>query len=119
MMTRWVLVPWVLVSVTAAGPQVQWTQTARNGDGSLVLLQDMEALTMDDMDAAPEGPAITVDSRQKYQEFAGFGGAFTEASALNWKSLWHLLSHRYSLADFHGSSCCAPPVRESGWRPPD
>ena len=62
----------------AAGITVEWTQTARNGDGSLVLLKDMEPLKMKPVPAT-DGPSITVDRSKSYQTFAGFGGAFTEA----------------------------------------
>ena len=68
-------------------PSIAWTQTARNDDNTLVLLQEMDALQMQPMDAAPDGPSIIVNSKQKHQEFAGFGGAFTEASAINWRTL--------------------------------
>ena len=77
----------VLLWPLALGTTVKWTQTARNSDGSLILLKDMESLTMRSMDAPHGSTAVVVDSSQKRQEFAGFGGAFTEASAINWKSL--------------------------------
>lgn len=35
----------------------------------------------------PSTGALSVDSSVKFQEMLGFGGAFTEASALNWKSM--------------------------------
>ena len=77
----------VLFWPLALGTTVKWTQTARNSDGSLILLKDMESLTMRSMDAPHGSTAVVVDSSQKRQEFAGFGGALTEASAINWKSL--------------------------------
>eukprot|EP00966_Prymnesium_polylepis_P231529 5356640-Prymnesium_polylepis.1 len=46
----------------------------------------MPPLTMAPLASAPK-PTIAVDSRTAHQEFAGFGGAFTEAAAINWKRL--------------------------------
>ena len=66
--------------------EVQWTLTARNGDGSLQLLEDKKPLTMKPT-VKPSKAAIVIDRSKKYQEFSGFGGAFTEATALNWKKL--------------------------------
>ena len=75
-----------VVYVAAGGVTVQWSQTARNDDGSLVLLEDKPPLTMTAADA-PKKPAIVVDVTKTFQEFAGFGGAFTEAASTNWMKL--------------------------------
>ena len=67
--------------------RVEWTATARAGDNTLTLLKDMPPLTMTAAAAKPTGPALVLDRSKKYQEFAGFGGAFTEATAINWRKL--------------------------------
>tara|TARA_B110001452_G_scaffold99062_1_gene82080 strand:+ start:124 stop:2529 length:2406 start_codon:yes stop_codon:yes gene_type:complete len=77
----------LLGAAIAHGHGMQYTQTARQGDGTLILLQDMPPLRVERMADAPTGPTITLDSSKMHQEFVGFGGAFTEASALNWKKL--------------------------------
>ena len=82
----------VLVFVHAAAapslvaPKVEWTSTARDGS-TLQLLKDQSPLTMKAASEKPKGPALIVDRTKKFQEFAGFGGAFTEAAAINWRKL--------------------------------
>ena len=80
-MTTMLLLP---VSALSA-PQVEWTQTAKFDDG-YNLLKPMKPLKLSKM-AAPDGPALTIDRSSTYQEILGFGGAFTEAAALNWRTL--------------------------------
>ena len=70
----------------SAGVEVQWTQTARKSDGSLVLLEDMPPLHMGAVSEV-SGAKIAIDSSLTYQEHLGFGGAFTEAAAINWRKL--------------------------------
>ena len=60
-------------------------QTARFKDGSVKLLEDMPPLEMVPMGSAPK--SLAVDTSRRHQEIIGFGGAFTEAAALNWKLL--------------------------------
>ena len=68
------------------GLKVSWTATVRKPDSSLVLLEDQPPLTMTSIDGdAP--PALVIDRDETFQTIRGFGGAFTEASALNWKLL--------------------------------
>jgi glucosylceramidase len=63
-------------------------------------------------------PTVTVDTRSSFQQLEGFGGAFTESSALNWLALspahrQQLLEayfdpgrgHGYSLCRVHMGSC--------------
>mmetsp|Transcript_20692 Transcript_20692/g.45414 ORF Transcript_20692/g.45414 Transcript_20692/m.45414 type:complete len:714 (-) Transcript_20692:200-2341(-) len=50
------------------------------------LLKEQPASEMVAM-ASPSGSVLTVDSTVKYQEFIGFGGAFTEAAAINWRKM--------------------------------
>jgi glucosylceramidase len=72
----------------AAAVKVEWTQTARAGS-KLTLLQDQPPLIL--REAGQSGPlpsaVISVDRGTRHQEFAGFGGAFTEAAAINWRKL--------------------------------
>ena len=67
--------------------QVEWVQTARFKDGSTHLLKDMPPMEMESMKTAPAKLTLTIDTSKKYQELVGFGGAFTEASAINWRQL--------------------------------
>ena len=69
------------------GMVVEWTQTRRDSSGELSLLKDMPPIKMKAATQTGGGAALVVDRSQKYQEFAGFGGAFTEASAINWRKL--------------------------------
>ena len=69
--------------------QVRWVQTARFKDGSTHLLKGMEPQQMQPIDISADMPhTLEIDRSKTYQELVGFGGAFTEASAIN----WHLLS---------------------------
>ena len=49
----------------------------------------MPPLTMKPMELSEEeaSVALIVDTSETFQEILGFGGAFTEAAALNWRSL--------------------------------
>ena len=73
--------------LSTGGVTIEWSQTARNGDNSLVLLEEQRPLKMTPVKAAPKGPSLILDRSKSYQEFAGFGGAFTEAAAINWRKL--------------------------------
>jgi len=76
-----------LLGITLAiGVQVRWTQTARSGE-TLTLLEEQPPFTLSKGGGALPDASITVDSSQHFQEFAGFGGAFTEAAAINWRKL--------------------------------
>ena len=80
----------LVAAATAAATRVEWTQTVRMADGTLVLLEDQPPLVMQATSTAAvdsDPPALVLDRRQTYQTLTGFGGAFTEASAINWKSL--------------------------------
>ena len=76
-------------SLTLPSPpfaQVEFTQTARFKDGSTDLLKAMDPLSMQAM-PRPSGKALAIDWTTTYQEIVGFGGAFTEAAAVNWRAL--------------------------------
>ena len=70
-----------------APPQIEWVQTARFKDGSTTLLQDMTPLKMEELKELPKEKTLEIDTSRTYQELLGFGGAFTEASAINWRKL--------------------------------
>jgi glucosylceramidase len=66
----------------------------------------------------PELPSVTVDTRRRCQVIEGFGGAFTEAAAVNWLALGarrreellvacfdKVRGHGYSLCRVHMGSC--------------
>lgn len=74
----------------AAAQKVDWVQTARFSDDSVSLLKEMPALKMEPLGTLTSDEAehaLIVDSSRTYQEILGFGGAFTEASAVNWMKL--------------------------------
>lgn len=71
----------------AAAQQVEWVETARYKDGTTALLAERAPLKMQPMASAPASHVLEVDTSQKFQEILGFGGAFTEAAAINWKLL--------------------------------
>lgn len=48
--------------------------------GTTQRLAELEALTFVDS-AAPQGPSLFIDTQVAFQEFLGFGGAFTEAAS--------------------------------------
>ena len=73
--------------VTSALSTVEWTQTARHGDGSLVLLKDMPPLHMKASASPPNRASLVLDRTKRFQQYVGFGGAFTEAAAINWRKL--------------------------------
>lgn len=76
------------VVLPLASPTVEWTQTAKLGDGSYNLLKNMAPLQLSSMPAPSKtDKALTIDRSESFQEILGFGGAFTEAAALNWRSL--------------------------------
>lgn len=70
----------------AVAQKVAWVRTARAADDSAVLLKEMDPFAMIPMPRAPER-TLTLDFSTTYQEIVGFGGAFTEAAAINWRSL--------------------------------
>ena len=76
----------LLAAVMAAAPQVEWAQTAKLGNGKYNLLQDMPPLVLSPMDQ-PTHAALSIDRTSRFQQIVGFGGAFTEAAAINWRSL--------------------------------
>jgi glucosylceramidase len=53
-------------------------------DGSALLTEQPPLAATE---AAPELPSVWVDRRRRFQSLEGFGGAFTEAAAVNWLSL--------------------------------
>lgn len=69
-------------------------------------------------DEAPDLPTVYVNTKRRFQEVEGFGGAFTEASAVTWQSLSEahrtqvlqdyfdpVNGHGYSLCRVHMNSC--------------
>ena len=66
---------------------VELTQTARHADGTTDLLKSMTPLALEPMASLPADKTLSVDTSVTFQEIVGFGGAFTEASAINWRLL--------------------------------
>ena len=73
--------------LSVAAVTVEWSQTARMADGSLVLLEEKKPFQLLPSKTPPADNALVVDTSKSYQTFAGFGGAFTEATAINWRKL--------------------------------
>ena len=73
-------------TAASATPKVEWEQTAMLKAGKYDLGKAMPPLTLTPMEA-PSGKALSLDRGDKFQTLLGFGGAFTEAAALNWRSL--------------------------------
>lgn len=65
---------------------MELTQTARFKGGETDLLKEMAPLHMKPM-PRPNGKVLATDWTTTYQEIVGFGGAFTEAAAINWRLL--------------------------------
>lgn len=87
--------------------------TARD-NGARLTEQPALAATADERDL----PTVTVNTDRAFQQIEGFGGAFTEASAVNWLALGAArrqqvleayfdpgLGHGYSLCRVHMGSC--------------
>ena len=72
---------------TTGAIKIEVLQTARFRDGSTVLMKDQPPVKMEPMDKLPTEHTLTIDTTKTYQEIIGFGGAFTEASAINWRQL--------------------------------
>ncbi len=100
----------------ASGSSVQYFLTAKDTG---LLLAAQPRLVMDNSTPSPvELPHILVNTNRKFQALLGFGGAFTEAAAVTWKTLsaaqadqllrdyFHpTLGHGYSLCRVHMNSC--------------
>eukprot|EP00966_Prymnesium_polylepis_P275549 6366577-Prymnesium_polylepis.1 len=88
-----------------ASPSVSWTQSAHLGGDEFMLSKEMPAFKLVPMEA-PTDKALVIDRATTYQEILGFGGAFTEAAALNWRSLspkdQETVIHRYFAAPEDG-----------------
>merc|ERR1719424_825310 len=64
------------------------TQTSFNGGGSPDLLRAMPDVAFHKSDPPPASVgALVLDRSAKFQTMLGFGGAFTEAAAVNWMKL--------------------------------
>ena len=82
----------VVAAIVACGAtEVNWVQTARGDDDThMTLLQDKSPKTMEHITELSEDDlsrSLVIDTSKSFQEILGFGGAFTEASAINWRKL--------------------------------
>ena len=74
--------------LSASAPMLEWSQSRLKKDGSYHLLKEMPSIALKAIPAPREGSrSLTIDRSARYQSILGFGGAFTEAAALNWRSL--------------------------------
>jgi len=72
----------VLATATVPLRMVQTAYDASSPD----LLKTMPEGQME-FSAQPTSGALVINTATKYQEYLGFGGAFTEASAVNWRAM--------------------------------
>ncbi len=84
----------------------RWFLTARDSDARLA---EQRAPGPDA--GGPDLPTISVDTERRFQVIEGFGGAFTEAAAVNWLALGDQRRHQLLEAYFdtdrgHGYSLC-------------
>ena len=85
-----VIIPFFIIVLVkrAATVQIEWTQSAPLDGGMYNRAAPMPPIELVPMDAPPQDEGVLrIDRSVKYQSLNGFGGAFTEASALNWRSL--------------------------------
>ena len=75
-----------LVPAAAIKP-IEWEQSAFRANGEHDLLKAMPPLALTASPEVPEKKALVIDRSEMFQEITGFGGAFTEAAALNWRTL--------------------------------
>ncbi len=68
-------------SMTSAA-RIRCFLTARDNGARLT-----EQATLGHDAGEPELPSVSVDTGRRFQVIEGFGGAFTEAAAVNWLSL--------------------------------
>ncbi|HVN41276.1 MAG TPA: hypothetical protein VMT50_00725, partial [Steroidobacteraceae bacterium] len=85
---------------------MRWYLTARDTDARLT---EQRPLRPGPVDAGL--PVLAVDTRHRFQTIEGFGGAFTEAAALNWLALSEarraeVLEAYFDRAKGHGYSLC-------------
>ena len=76
-----------MLAAASATVDIAWTATQRDKGGELKLLEDQKPITFAPMPSKPAEKSLVVDWTKTYQEIVGFGGAFTEASAVNFKAL--------------------------------
>ena len=76
-----------MLAAASATVDIAWTATQRDKGGALKLLEDQKPITFAPMPSKPSEKSLVVDWTKTYQEIVGFGGAFTEASAVNFKAL--------------------------------
>ena len=92
---------------------IRWFLTARDSDARLT-----EQVPLAPAAGEPGPASVRVDTAQGFQEILGFGGAFTEAAAVNWLALGterrtevleacfdRDAGHGYSLCRVHMGSC--------------
>jgi glucosylceramidase len=91
--------------VPANGP-IRWFLTARDGGARLAEQPPLRPV------AGETGlPSLWVDTRHRFQEIEGFGGAFTEAAAVTWLALGagrreELLAAYFDRDHGHGYTMC-------------
>lgn len=86
--------------------EVRWFLTARDSDARLTAQPSLAAGA-----GERELPAVSVNTERRFQLIEGFGGAFTEAAAVNWLALGErrrqeLLEAYFDTGRGHGYSLC-------------
>jgi len=87
-------------------PANRWFLTARDSDARLAEQPSPAAAAIE-----PGLPSVSVDTERRFQVIEGFGGAFTEAAAVNWLALsdrrrQELLESYFDTERGHGYSLC-------------
>ena len=73
------------VAAVARSATIEWVQTARDEHRLLAPMPPIDLKPLSELGHSERH--VLLQRRERYQEILGFGGAFTEAAALNWQSL--------------------------------
>jgi glucosylceramidase len=92
---------------------VRWSLSALHGDARLAAQMPLPPLQ-----EAGSRPLLFVDSSRRFQTVEGFGGAFTEASAVVWQGLPEAAREQFLVDCFdpqrgHGYTLCRVPMGSS------
>jgi len=73
------------VAAVARSATIEWVQTARDEHRLLAPMPPIDLKPLSELGHSERH--VLLQRRERHQEILGFGGAFTEAAALNWQSL--------------------------------
>ena len=84
-MRRWCAMLALAVAAVARSATIEWVQTARDEHRLLAPMPPIDLKPLSELGHSERH--VLLQRRERHQEILGFGGAFTEAAALNWQSL--------------------------------